>query len=51
MTLKELSIDDSKFEQMAEKAVRFGGLQDSGSFNAIGQYLIQVFSRPSANRS
>ncbi len=29
MTLKELSIDDSKFEQMAEKAVRFGGLQEA----------------------
>lgn len=29
MTLTELAIDDSKFDQMAEKAVRFGGLKDA----------------------
>lgn len=29
MNLSELGIDASKFEQMAEKAVRFGGLQDA----------------------
>jgi alcohol dehydrogenase YqhD (iron-dependent ADH family) len=29
MTLGELGIDDSKFEIMAEKAVRIGGLSDA----------------------
>lgn len=29
MNLSELGIDDSKFEQMAEKAVRFGGLEEA----------------------